>query len=41
MALLWWSDSDKKIQLEQARKDETINLPLNEEVIDYWKLISK
>ena len=41
MALLWWSDSAKKKELEEAKNDQSITLPINEEVIDYWELISK
>ena len=39
--LLWWSDPKKKNKLEKAKKDQLISLPIEEELIDYWKIISK
>ena len=30
-----------KKELEEAKNDQSITLPINEEVIDYWELISK
>ena len=39
--LLWWIDPEKKKQLNEAREDESINLPIEEEIIDYWKMLDK
>tara|TARA_Y100001970_G_scaffold291394_1_gene428386 strand:+ start:559 stop:2484 length:1926 start_codon:yes stop_codon:yes gene_type:complete len=35
--LLWWSDPKKKELLRQARQSETMSLPIEDEIIDYWK----
>ena len=39
--LLWWSDPEKKKLLEEAKKDNLKNLPIEEELIDYWNVLSK
>jgi microcin C transport system substrate-binding protein len=35
----WWIDQDKKSKLQKALKDETLSLPIEEEVIDYWNTL--
>ena len=37
--LLWWIDPEKKKLLEEAKKDNSITLPIEEELIDHWKMI--
>ena len=39
--LLWWSDPKKKRLLEEAKKNNLKNLPIEEELIDYWDVLSK
>jgi ABC-type oligopeptide transport system substrate-binding subunit len=34
--VLWWVDPEKEKQLTEAKKDETISLPHEEEIIDFW-----
>jgi hypothetical protein len=35
----WWIDPDKKSKIQKALKDETLSLPIEEEVIDYWNTL--
>jgi ABC-type oligopeptide transport system substrate-binding subunit len=39
--LLWWSDPEKKKKLAEAKKSDTITLPIDNELIDYWKILNK
>ena len=39
--LLWWSDPEKKKALEEAKKIDSIMLPIEEEIIDYWNIIKE
>ena len=39
--LLWWSDPEKKELLRQARQSDTMSLPIDTELIDYWNKLSK
>jgi len=34
---LWWSDPAKVSQLEKAKADEALSMPIGTEKIDYWK----
>ena len=38
---MWWIDPDKKNKLNQVINDENLNLPITEEVIDYWNNLTK
>ena len=38
--LLWWSDPTKKQELINARKSTTKTFPIEEEVTDFWNVIS-
>ena len=39
--LLWWSDPKKKKDLEEAKKIDSIMLPIEDEVLDYWNMVKK
>ena len=37
----WWIDPDKKAKLEEALKDESLTLPIEEEIIDHWNTLEE
>lgn len=39
--LLWWSDPDKKALLNEAKKNQDITLPVEDEILDYWNKLGK
>ena len=39
--LLWWSDPEKKKKLIEAKNSDTITLTIENELIDYWKILNK
>ena len=39
--LLWWSDPEKKATLIKARKNPDINLPVEDDILDYWNKMKK
>ena len=37
----WWIDQEKKQKLQESLKDETTNLPIEKELIDYWNTLKR
>lgn len=38
---LWWYDKEKVKKLEQAKKDKSIKLPVEDTIVDYWNIRGK